>query len=145
MFRNSKVFSMELENFARGQTAIQIVYLRDHSDAVLDGYRIARDIDAVDARGSARWHDSGSEHTDGRRLTCAVGAEQAEELTTRNFERNAVDGFDFDSLPSFRLVRFLKVLDGDCRFHESTLTDNRRLRSIESAPGAVATGCQHMR
>jgi hypothetical protein len=86
MFRHAEVFSMEEQDFPRGQAAIQIVDLGHNSDAALNRHRISGDIDAVNARRAARRHHAGGENADGGCLTGAVGAEQAKEFTAPNLE-----------------------------------------------------------
>src|SRR5881394_620636 len=117
LLRHAKIFSMEQQNLFGRQRAVQIVDLRHYADATLDGNRIARDVYAFNLRLALGRQHAGGQDSDGGRLARAVWSEQAKELAARHFKRNAVERFDLDAFPRFRLERFLEIANGDYGFH----------------------------
>ena len=75
-----------------GQRLVQRKLLRHVADAPLHLFRVAADVDAVDhGRAGCRLQQP-AHHADGRRLAGAVGAEEAEDLSSPDLEADAIDG-----------------------------------------------------
>src|SRR6185503_12976120 len=85
------------------------------------GHRLPRDVRAFYLRSSAGGKHAGGQNADRRRLAGAVRPQQTEELTARNLKGNTVEGFDFNALPRFGLVRLTELFDGDYGFHDLVL------------------------
>ncbi len=108
---------MEQKDFARGQTAVQIIDLGHDADTAFHRNWIARYVNFFDPSNATGRKHSGRENTDGRCLACAVRTEQAKKFASRHFKRNTFEGLDLDTLTRLRLVGLSQILDCDCCFH----------------------------
>src|SRR5262249_20920392 len=120
---------------APGQAAVEVVRLRDHSDAPLHCHGIARDVDAIHDGRPARRADASRQDPDRGRLAGAVRAEETEELPRSHVERDAVEGLDPGPVRApgaWGFVRLPEVLDSDRRAH----WENKEYHTGSKEPGA---------
>jgi hypothetical protein len=85
---------MDVEVAAAGESPVDDRVLEDDAADAASGERLARDVEAGDARTAAGRGDRGREHADRGRLASAVRAEQAEHLAGNDLEVDALHGFD---------------------------------------------------
>ncbi len=84
--RHAVIGRMERQDLAHFQAAVEIALLRDNGDALFDSDGITRDVGFHDRRRAFRRDDSGCEYADGGGLARTIRAQQAEDLTARDFE-----------------------------------------------------------
>src|SRR6185436_3963282 len=82
----------ELDVLIDRQQLIQRELLRHVADRALDALGIAAHIDAADKGSAGSRLQQSAQHPDGRRLACAVGAKEAEDLSPLDRERQIVNG-----------------------------------------------------
>ena len=85
---------VDVEVAAAGQCAVDDRVLEHDAADAAGGERLARDVEAGDARAAAGRGDGGREHADRGRLAGAVRTEQAEHLAGGDLEVDALDGLD---------------------------------------------------
>jgi hypothetical protein len=72
---------VEEQNFAGGESEIQVGTLLNHSNQALDWDLLLPDVEIADPGLAACWAHAGGEDSYGCRLAGAVGAEQTENLS----------------------------------------------------------------
>src|SRR5689334_7548089 len=106
LFGNAEIFGVKNENLSGGQTAVQVIDLRNHADAMFHGYGVMNNIDAFDLTDSTGGYYPGREDSDGRCLARAIWPEQSEELAALNLKRNSIERFDLDAFASLWAIGF---------------------------------------
>src|SRR5690242_1489199 len=98
MFRDSEVLRMKQKDLFGCKAAIEVVNLRHHADASLDGNRIVRDVDTFNAGNPGSGQHPRRQDSDGGCLAGAVWPQQSKKFAARYFERDTVERFNFESL-----------------------------------------------
>src|SRR5436190_1490768 len=82
-----------------GEALVQGKALGHVADAPLDAFGVAAHVDAADGRGPARRLEQSAQHANRRRLARAVRAEEAEDLSLADVERQMIDGDEVAEAP----------------------------------------------
>ena len=78
MVQRGKIFQV----FAASQLPVDAALPgQDRTQAATDIVGLGDNIESIDRRRAAGWLEQRTEHADGRGLACAVGTQQAEDLT----------------------------------------------------------------
>src|SRR5439155_20930844 len=138
-------------DFARGQTAVQIIDLGHDADTAFHCHWIARYVNFFDPSNATGRKHSGRENTDGRCLAGAVRTEQAKKFASRHFKRNTFEGLDLDTLPRLRLVGLLELFNCDYCLHKGASYPNSmgleagyRPLSVGSSPTLNESTCRKL-
>ena len=92
--RKAEVAAMEVDVFVDGERAVEGVELGHNADE-LPGLRRLRDhVNAIDADLATGGEGARGADADGGGLARSVGAEQAENLTSLDFQVDAIHGYD---------------------------------------------------
>ena len=107
--------SGEAEELGAGQTAEQRHAFGHDTDLAFHFDRMSVEIEAEDFDASGTGRKQSGEHLDGGGLSCAVRAEETEELSGRDAQVDVVDGNEFSEAAGQALGR-----DGGCEIHQSS-------------------------
>jgi hypothetical protein len=96
----------EFQELGAAQTVEEQRFLGHQADALLDLQFVPGELEAQDLDAAAIGGNQSGEHADGGRLSSAVGSQEAEERSARDFEIDAVDR-------GLEAIRFSKIADQD--------------------------------
>ena len=83
---------VQAEVLLGGEVAVERRVLEHEADVPADVVALIDDVEAAHAGGAGGGPHEGAEHVDRRALPGAVGAEEAEDLTASDGERDSADG-----------------------------------------------------
>ncbi len=89
---DSEVSGMEGQDLAGGQREIEIRTLRHDADEALDRGLVGPDFVVADPGLAGGGVGSGGQNSDGGGFSGAVGTEQSEDFSRKNFEGESVEG-----------------------------------------------------
>src|SRR4051794_17555855 len=87
--------SGKAQELSSSQAAEQSHAFGNDADLALHFYRIVVEIEAQDLDASGTGGEQPGQHLDGRRLACAIGAEEAEELPRGDAEIDSINRNEF--------------------------------------------------
>ena len=105
----------KLRNSAPGETAEERHTFWDNTDLALHVDRVSVEIDAEDVDASGAGSKQSGEHLDGGGLSCAIGAEETEELAGGDAQVNVVNSHEIPEAAGQALST-----DGGCEIHQSS-------------------------
>ncbi len=83
---------MNFHVLGRREFAVEAGVLKDNSEALADRVLMRLRVDAVERDGAAGGAQQRGEHFDGGGLPCSVGSKEGKDFTSRNVERDVIDG-----------------------------------------------------